>query len=44
MIGNDGDGVLTLEEYRKVMAFYKQVAIQFEKIEFFCQNDQVIGS
>jgi len=41
MIGNDGDGVLTLEEYRKVMAFYKQVAVQFEKIEFFCQNDQV---
>jgi hypothetical protein len=41
MIGNNGDEVLTIWEYRKVMQFYKQVAIQFEKFELFCQNDQV---
>jgi len=41
MIGNDGDDVLTFQEYRKVMSFYKQVAVQFEKFEYFCQNDQL---
>jgi len=38
MIGNDGDSVLTFDEFRNVMKFYKQVAKQFERLEIFCQN------
>lgn len=38
MIGNDGDEVLTFDEFRNVMSFYKQVAKQFEKLDVFCQN------
>jgi len=36
MIGNDGDSVLTFDEFRNVMSFYKQVAKQFENLEVFC--------
>lgn len=38
MIGNDGDSVLTFDEFRNVMSFYKQVAKQFEKLDVFCQG------
>jgi len=44
MIGNNGDSALTFDEYRNVMSFYKQVAQQFEKFEYFCQGNQLENS